>query len=115
MEITEAIIGSKLKKISKEENSIILEFSNVRKKKKYVVNLKGLLFETSHSAINETVEAAAITRVLGFRAVTELRRKGRGPNSYKQLYIKMRSSNDDVKIELICAYNDIELQSYNIG
>jgi hypothetical protein len=109
MEINE-LVGFKLIEIQKTGAFIKLFFKGSGKNQDFELSYKGLLFETSTSAINKQIAMIHLKSVLGFKAITQLRFQNVNPSEYQQLYIQMRGSTEDWKIELICVFKDYTLK-----
>ncbi len=106
MEINRVIIGTKLNEIQKKPDEVRLVFHNSNSGRSYILTFKGLLFETSSSALNKKVREIQLKDSLGFRALAQLRSLDRNPDNYKQLFIQMEGSTDDNKIELMGAFRN---------
>ncbi len=109
MEINNVIVGSKLNEIQKKPDEVKLVFENLKTNKLYILTFKGLLFETSRSALNKKVKNIQLNKTLGFRAISQLRYLNRNPENYRQLFIQMDGSNEENKIELIGALRNFTI------
>jgi hypothetical protein len=109
MELRDVIVGTRLNEIQKRPDDISLVFEDTRTNKVYILNFKGLLFETSGPTLNRKVKSIHLNNVLGFRATTQLRHLNRNPENYRQLYIQMEGSNDNNKLELLGALRNYKV------
>ena len=103
MEFSDVIVGTKLNEIQKKSDDVKLVFEDTRTNKVYILTFKGLLFETSTSALNKRVRNIQLNETLGFRATSQLRHLNRDPKNYRQLFIQMEGSDDNHKPELLGA------------
>jgi hypothetical protein len=104
--------GFKLIEIRKTGDKINLIFKRSGHSQKIELSFKGLLFETSTSAITKQVERIDLKNVLGFKAITQLRHQKLNPSEYKQLLIQMEGSSEEYKIELICVFKEYKLTQH---
>lgn len=115
MELESTIIGLKLIEINKNIDDIKLIFEDTNSNVAYLLTFKGYLFETGFVALNKRVENARLRRILGFKAVTQLRYEGENPSDFKQLFIQMEGSEDENKIELISVFKEYTLTSRTLA
>jgi hypothetical protein len=111
MEISDVIVGSRLNEIQKKPDEVKLVFENSKTNKVLVLSFKGLLFETSVSALNKRVKYAQLNNTLGVRATAQLQYLKRNPRNYRQLFIQMEGSDDNNKMELIGALRNYRISS----
>lgn len=107
MASSDVIVGAKLREIQKKSDEVTLVFEKTHKK--YFLILRGLLFETSGSALNKRVKDFQVNGHLGFRAISQLRNLNRNPDNYKQMYIQMEGSDELNKLELLGAFRNYKI------
>lgn len=115
MEISEIITGSRLNEIQKKPDEIKLVFENSKANETYSLLFKGLLLETSGSALNKKVKNVQWDDALGFRVLTQLRYLRENPENYRQLFIQMEGSTDENKFELVGAVSNLKLSRRRKG
>jgi hypothetical protein len=107
MDIKSKILHNKLVEIKKKETTIRLFFRDGESKQ--ILRFEGLLFETPLSPLNKTVINVENSRILGIKAVSQLRYENKNPNEYKQLLIQMDNFGE-WKSELICVYKNVRFE-----
>jgi len=109
MELEKKITGFRLVEIQKGVGLIKLAFENEADHSLVVVSFDGYLFETNISVLNRKVEYANLRKVLGFKALAQLRFDNKNISDYQQLLIQMEGTDDENKIELIAVFKSFSL------
>ncbi len=115
MELEKKITGFKLVEIQKGIDLIKLAFENELDHNAIVLSFKGYLFETNISVLNRKVEYANLRKVLGFKAVAQLRFDHQDISKFQQLLIQMEGTDDENKIELIAVFNNYSLSEHKFS
>jgi hypothetical protein len=110
MEINPSIVvGATLNEIQKKSDHVKMVFENKKIGRVFTMSFDGFLLETAGSALDQRVGDVKISRVLGFRTMSQVRAQGKDPSDYQQLLIQMEGSRDDYKLELLGAFKNYKI------
>lgn len=107
MELLDKLKNCTLREIKKMSEGIVLVFVNNEQSIRYRLSFIGFLFETPFSPVGKRVDYVSISNTLGFKAHSQLDVHRQDSSQYKQLFFKMTSPNENIKVELVCAVKDM--------